>query len=134
MKKNGFTLLELIITVIIVAILAGISIPYGTRSFEAAKAKGARIVLQAVNSSEREYCLHNGQYADLNTLVNEGYLENPNDPDQRDWTYSTTFIPSSGPNDCGSFSAEALRNGSGHNAGETISIDQNGVFGGNFTP
>ena len=135
MKKNAYTLIEVLIVVVIVSILAGLSVIYGTKPLEAAKAKAARAMLQTIYAAEKEYCIHSGSYTTLGTsstsgtLLGERYIDNPNDPDQRDWNY-TTPAPgaSTGPNDCGTFTVNARRRGSGHNAGQTISIDQDGFY------
>ena len=117
--------MEVLIVVVIISILAGLSIVYGTKPLEAAKAKAAKAMLQTIYAAEKEYCIHNDTYADLSALIAERYLDDPNDPDQRDWSYSTPSVGgASPPNDCGTFTAEASRQGTGHNFGETITIDQ----------
>lgn len=142
MRKSAFTLIELLMVVVILATLAGLSLLYGARPIESGKARAARAVLQVIYAAEREYCIHhlpNGSYGDLGTrgapgpLVTNGYMDDPNDPDQRDWDYTTTGIVPGGPNDCGTFTAEATRR-TGPNNGEFISIDQDGTFAGDFDP
>ena len=126
--RKGFTLMEALIVVVIISILAGLSIVYGTKPLEAAKAKAARAILQTIYAAEKEYCIHNGIYADLPILLTESYLDDPNDPDQRDWLYSASHAGGGTPNDCGTFTVDASRRGSGHNGGETITIDQDGAY------
>ena len=125
MKKNAFTLMELMIVVIIITILAGASILYGSRPLEFARARGAREMLLAIHTAERQYCISTGAYGDRDALLNEGYLENPNDLDQTYWSFSITAGGSSGPNECGTYDARATRTG-GPNNGEHISIDESG--------
>ena len=134
MKKNAVTLLELLIVVLITSILAGLVLVYGVKPFEAAKAKGARAMLQAIYTAEKEYCIHNGAYTTLggalapNTLLGERYLDTPNDTDQRDWLYATPAPgASAGPNDCGTFTVDATRTRGPHQ-NESISIDQDGNY------
>ena len=137
---RGFSLMELMVVVIIISVLAGLSLAYGIKPIESAKAKGARAMLDAIYTAEKEFCMHNGSYGNLGaplnpgTLVGEFYIDNPNDPDQRDWAYSNDPLgASTGPNDCGTFTINATRAGGPNNV-EYISIDQDGVIGGNFTP
>ena len=127
--------MEVLIVVTIITVLAALTVVYGTKSLEATKAKTARAMLQVIYAAEKEYCIHGGTYTTLGafgtsgTLLGERYLDDPNDPDQKDWTY-TTPAPgaSTGPNNCGTFLVIATRQGSGHNGGGTIRIDQDNTY------
>ena len=127
--------MELLIVMVIITVLATLAVTYGTKSLEATKAKTARAMLQVIYAAEKEYCIHSGSYTTLGafvtpgTLLGERYLDNPNDPDQRDWNY-TTPAPgaSTGPNNCGTFLVIATRRGTGHNGGNDIRIDQDNTY------
>ncbi|MCP4652071.1 MAG: prepilin-type N-terminal cleavage/methylation domain-containing protein [Candidatus Omnitrophica bacterium] len=63
--SKGFTLLELIIVVIIVAILAGLGIPQFLKVVERAKASEAVNVLGSIRGSELRYYAEHGGYTAL---------------------------------------------------------------------
>lgn len=129
MKEYAYTLMEILIVLIIISILAGMAVIYTNRPLEMMKGKAARAVLQAIYAAEREYCIKRGSFADLPTLINEGYADNPNDPDQRDWTYRIEGVGGESINDCGTFTAEAERRTA---SGGTITINQDGDYADNF--
>jgi type IV pilus assembly protein PilE len=74
-KKNsfGFTLIELMITVAIIAILAAVALP----SYQQYLIRGHRAAAQSqmmeIASREQQYFLANRQYADKATLLSNGY-------------------------------------------------------------
>ena len=57
---KGFTLLEVLITVIIIGILAGLAIPNFTKSRERALDKEAQTVLSLIQSAEKMYYMKDG--------------------------------------------------------------------------
>ena len=132
---RGFSLMELMVVVIIISLLAGLSLAYGIKPIESAKAKGARAMLDVIYAAEKEHCTLNNVYTNLATLVAEHYLDDPNDPDQNDWAYTVSSAGVAGPNDCGTFLATATRQGIGSNSGEFITIDESGqIDDSNWTP
>ncbi|MDV7210387.1 type IV pilin protein [Azotobacter beijerinckii] len=72
-KKQGFTLIELMITVAIVAILAAIAYP----SYQQYVIRGNRAAAQAqmmdIASRQQQFLLANRAYADKDTLEDNGY-------------------------------------------------------------
>jgi len=139
MKSDAFTLMELILVAVIIVIIAATVAPLGAKTLEVGKWKAARATLQAIHSAEEEFCIHRGTYAALgapgvaNTIVGGRYIDDPNDPDQRDWIYTATPAGVVTPGDCGTFTATAQRR-AGRNASETVTIDKNGDLGGTFDP
>lgn len=99
-QRNGFTLIELMVVVIIIAALAGMVIPHVLPASEAAKSKISRGDIANIETALRMYRLHHGGYpsseAGLSILLkpsdapdwNEPYLENkPVDPWGREYRY-----------------------------------------------
>ena len=75
-KKNGFSLLELLIVVAIILIIATIAIPSLLRSRQAANEAHAIANLRTLNTAEVQYISgHQGQYGGLPELVTAGLLD-----------------------------------------------------------
>ncbi len=62
MYKNGFTLLQLLLAVVIIGILAGISIPNYNKAKERALGKIARANLKLMAAAEKVYKMDYGVY------------------------------------------------------------------------
>jgi len=102
---TGFTLIELVVTVAIIVILAGIGIPNYYKAKERAIGREPQANLKLIAAAEKIYKLETGSYyisstpADINTnlklSLNDTY-----------WDYEITGSASS-------FTAYAYRNGSG---------------------
>ena len=79
MKKNtqhsGFTLIELMITAAIVAILAAIAIPsYTEQVYKAKRSTASQVVLECASILERRYTLNQNYDSDAcDSLVNDDY-------------------------------------------------------------
>lgn len=72
-KSYGFTLIEVMITVVIVAILASVAIPSYTEYVKKARRTEARTTLLAVAAGMEKFLLANNTYpADIDTLVTGG--------------------------------------------------------------
>ena len=127
MNKEGLTLMELLVVLVIILILAAGAVLYGSRPLEFAHAKAARATLQTIYAAEREFCIHNGRYTDLPTLLAERYMQDPNDPDQQRWVYDVLPLGGEDLNTCGNFIAQATRI-AGPNIGEFIAVDQTGTI------
>jgi len=75
-KRNGFSLLELLIVVAIFLIIATIAIPSLLRSRQAANEAHAVANLRTLNTAEVQYISsHQGQYGGLPELVTAGLLD-----------------------------------------------------------
>lgn len=118
MKKNGFTLMELMLTIIVIAILVSIAVPNYINTVERAKSREARATLESMRAAEQTYASERRVMIDLAggdaewTLVG---LENPNSNNRRSWNYG--FSGGTGT---------AMRN-SGPYAGWTISLAADGT-------
>lgn len=67
-RRGGFTLLELMIVLTVMAVLAAIAITsYSRYGFRARRTDGQKLLMAIANAEERYYALHN-VYADLATI------------------------------------------------------------------
>lgn len=117
---GGFTLLELLITVVIVGILAAVALPNFGRSVERAQVHDAQTALSAIASSERIYRLDQGTFGTLAQLTADNYIA---DPDAGNNNANWDFAIAVGGGGT-TFTATATRTGGGFN-GDTILVDQN---------
>ena len=75
-KKNGFSLLELLIVVAIILIIATIAIPSLLRSRQAANEAHAVANLRTLNTAEVTYISgHAGQFGDIDSLITAGLVD-----------------------------------------------------------
>ncbi|PTT88566.1 type II secretion system protein G [Pelomonas sp. HMWF004] len=81
-RHGGFTLIELIVVMAIVALLAGIAAPRYFQSVERAKANALRSSLTVMREALDKFAADKGRYPDsLEQLVQERYLRQvPLDP------------------------------------------------------
>ena len=76
MKSKGFTMLEMLIVLSIVAVLFTITLPNIQKRMESVREKGCNALIEVVNTSILQYELDNGEVVDsIDTLVDEGYLK-----------------------------------------------------------
>ncbi|MDH5232574.1 MAG: prepilin-type N-terminal cleavage/methylation domain-containing protein [Gammaproteobacteria bacterium] len=82
MQTNGFTLIELITVLVIIALLASIATPIVTHSITRAKESALRENLQVMRKALDDYFADQGRYPQaLDELVEKRYLRHiPNDP------------------------------------------------------
>lgn len=67
-RVAGFTLLELMVVLLVMAVLAAIAIPaYNRYGYRARRPDGQKLLMAVANAQERYYALHN-VYADLATI------------------------------------------------------------------
>src|SRR5688500_10359257 len=72
-QRNGFTLIEVMITVVIVAILASIAIPSYSRYVIRAKRSAAQSQMMDIANRQQQFLVANRNYADKTTLIASGY-------------------------------------------------------------
>lgn len=72
-RVTGFTLIELMITVVIVAILAGIAVPSYRQHVIRANRSAAQSAMMDIANREQQFLLANRRYADTAALTGNGY-------------------------------------------------------------
>jgi prepilin-type N-terminal cleavage/methylation domain-containing protein len=143
-RRAGFTMMEILTTVVIVGVLAtAVALPQ-MRTLEAAKRGAAVNVLNAIYAGERVYALANGDdYCAAPGAApacswDEIYVDDPNEdpppPPVRGATvpgvsFAVTVNNAVNPQQ---FTATATRTGTGPCGGETVTIDQDRVIGGSW--
>lgn len=125
MRHNAFTLLEVMMVVIIIGILATVTVPAFTRSFEIAKGRESETSLRIIFQAERAYYFDQtpNSYGTLANLV-PTYLPSANSLDSADWLYAAVPDNAATPP---TFVATATRTG-GPNNNQTRTIDQTGTI------
>ncbi len=131
MPRKGFTLMELILTVIIIGILVSIAIPTYLTTVERARAREAKATLMSMHAAEQTYAAERRDYIDLPTSPASDInweivgMENPNNNTNRSWDFEYSAASRSGK-------AERI---SGPNVFESITIDSTGTIDeSNWTP
>jgi len=121
-KRNGFTLIELFIVVLIIAILAAIAIPVISKNMEKSKTGEVVSTLNLIRMAEKDYYLDSNPktYTTDFSLLN---IDNPNNVASAN-RYFTYTIPTG--NAVG-FTATATRK-DGSYTGDWYTIDQNGTI------
>jgi prepilin-type N-terminal cleavage/methylation domain-containing protein len=124
--KQGFTLVELIIAMVVLGVLVSMGIPRFQQSLEQSRADVGGANLRATWSAQRLYWLENRSYApDLPTLLAANLIDRSLTTSTTPYAYAVT-IPTPG-----GFTATATRSGSGVWSG-TLTIDQDGNFTANI--
>lgn len=86
-NERGFTLVEVLIVVILVAILAAIAVPKYIQAVRGARASDAKVQINAIMNSAKIYQQESGTWpADLTIMEDEGYLE-LDQATKRMWTF-----------------------------------------------
>lgn len=127
---DGFTLVELLVVIVVIAILISLAVPTYIRTTEKVRAGEAITNLELIYTGERVYRLQIGVYSpdladadDINTALNI-FIE------PKDWSYDVDGSLST------TFTATATRGGSGAYSTDQIIIDEHGTWSGNspFVP
>ena len=103
-KKVGFTLTELLITVIIIGILATLALPMLVKTLEKAKIGEAMSNLNLIRTGQKIYFL---EYGTFSPNMNDLNIENPNDATSRYFYYDLDSSVDQTTN----FKARAIRAG-----------------------
>lgn len=100
MDRKGFTLIEMLLVVIILAILAGLSLPVLVKSIERARVDEAKSNLDFIRIAQKQYFLVNNTFSsDIDSLD----IENPDSPSSRYFDYTIQSA------DASDFTARAAR-------------------------
>ena len=108
---TGFTLTELLIVVIIIAVLATLSLPMLLKTIEKAKVGEAISNLNLIRTGQKIYFLEHGYFAGTGlpeNPIDKLNIENPNDPTNRYFYYEITTSAGATTD----FTANAERGGS----------------------
>jgi prepilin-type N-terminal cleavage/methylation domain-containing protein len=127
MRKNGFTLLELIIVIVIIGILATLGLSQYAGFKERELDKAAQSDLKLIRAAERIYRMENGEYVacastegNVNNRCNSVLRLAVKEGAGRDWIYAVTI---SGSGDTGTFKAVATRTVNGKTRSWCVSQD-----------
>jgi len=118
--KTGFTLTEILVVVVIIAILATLSMPMLVKTIEKAKIGEAISNLNLIRTGQKIYFLEKNTFSSDISRLN---IEDPNDPTNRYFEYS---MPSSSGSD---FTSRAQRRNNAPlpYSGYYYEIDENGT-------
>ncbi|MBU1852493.1 MAG: type IV pilin-like G/H family protein [Candidatus Omnitrophica bacterium] len=85
MAKNAFTLIEIMIVVIIIAVLAVVCQPMFIKAIEKAKVGEAISNLNIIRSAQKSYLLEHNTFA---LSIDSLYIDNPNSETSRHFDYT----------------------------------------------
>ena len=120
LKLSGFTLIELMITVAILAIIAAVAIPAYTQYVDRGKRAEARTALLDIAARQERYYSNNRQYADQLSKLGMSGTKSENGY----YTLSVTLPPGSNNQD---FDATATPAGWTDDKCGDLSIDETGA-------
>lgn len=95
-NRRGFTLIEMLVTVAIVAILAGVALPSYRQYIIRGNRSAAQAQMLDIANREEQFLLANRAYADKTTLTASGYAL-PSEVSSN-YDYDITFEPGTVPN------------------------------------
>jgi type II secretory pathway pseudopilin PulG len=127
-RRRGHSLVEIIVTLLMLGVLLSMGVPQFQRSLEHSRADLAGASLRAIWSAQRLYWLQSRAYApDLDTLLAANLI----DPSLA--TVSSPYTYSVDPSDPSGFKATATRTGSSVWSG-SFSVAADGTFSGSVQP
>jgi len=127
--KKGFTLTELLTTVVILAVLAAVALPKFSKSTEKAKANQAVAYLRAIRVGEKMYFAKNNTYV---TCSGKAELQSKLGVEVTEENYKFKVVAGSA-GIATSFTATSIKGATATdacNAANTICIDQDGTWSG----
>ncbi|MFH2144420.1 MAG: prepilin-type N-terminal cleavage/methylation domain-containing protein [Candidatus Omnitrophota bacterium] len=125
MKRQGFTLVELLMVVIIIGILVTLAVPNYYKSIERAKAGKAKAACDAIRKAQLQYRAFNDTYAsDIADLSDYDLPDELSDGSDGDWTYDVSSADTAGV----TITAERASGPYATSASNFFTFDQDGVF------
>ena len=123
--KKGFTLIELITVVIIIAIMAALALPQYTRFIERGHGSTARNALNMIRKAEATYFALQSQYSNIMSVLDDEVPEISKLALSSEWSYAITL-----QNNNATFVATAtrLKGSYGGSGGGSMNITNDGVF------
>jgi prepilin-type N-terminal cleavage/methylation domain-containing protein len=110
-NEKGFTLIEMLIVVVIVAILAAISVPIYVEYVKTARASDAKTTINAIWQAAQVYYQDKGEWpATVDELEQQSYLQMAQST-KLQWTFSIVGAP---PVTIQAVSTEQMKGGAGH--------------------
>ncbi len=107
--ERGFTLVEVLIVVILVAILAAIAVPKYIQAVKGARASDAKVQINAILNAAKIYEQESGTWpSDLTVMEESGYVE-LDDATKRQWTFQIV-----GDQQIQATSTAEMKGGAGH--------------------
>lgn len=127
-NEKGFTLIEMLIVVVIVAILAAISVPIYVEYVKTARASDAKTTINAIWQAAQVYYQDKGEWpGTIEDLENEKYVEIAKSTSLQ-WTFQIIGAP---PQTVSATSTEQMKGG----AGKTVTYNiEDGSWGGYGMP
>ena len=89
--KKGFTLIELITVVIIIAIMAALALPQYTRFIERGHGSTARNALNMIRKAEATYFALQSQYSNIMSVLDDEVPEISKLALSQEWSYNITL-------------------------------------------
>ena len=106
--KKGFSLVELLAVVLVLAVLAAVAVPLYLNTRKTAAARACKANINAIASAQAAYALRNGNYATMAQLVASGPESLSSEPkcplNNKQYLFSTTQTGTT--NDVTSFTAQ----------------------------
>ena len=119
--NKGFSLLELIIVVIVVALLVAMSMPFLMKSIEKSRTGEAIAALNIIRMAEKDYFIDNAVFT---ATIGNLNIENPNNPTNKYFSYTIQSVIGGANPD---FTARAIRN-AGPYSGDYYEISKDGAI------
>ena len=135
MGRHGFTLIELVLVVIVVAILVSVAIPTYFNTIERAKGREARTTIQTVIGAQQGYSAERRSFIQL---TNDGEwqaigMENPNLNANRAFDYTAIVADNDATPGNEDITITATRRDGPHITDDVI-FDSDTGWGGTFNP
>ena len=116
MKEKGYTLLEMLITLVIISIIAALAVPMYARYVAQSRQADAQLQLTVIRQAQEIYKMQNGSYTAVTTQLS-GWRDTLN-------RYTFQIIAANAT----TFSARATGNIDGDGTNDVWTIDQDGTL------